>query len=157
MSGPIIYPSTGSAAAVQVFGGSANQFIPPLGSQIDAFPSVGPAQNPTINTSVPSGGNASEAVGKGTPFIPPLGSQTDTFLSGDPVYPPAPGNPGSAELFGQDAPPDDAEKFLSGNPETPTTNDSEETGIDLFYAGEQPFLFGSGNPPSITTNDPIFE
>lgn len=148
MSGQIIY---GNPNTAQVFKGSANQFVPPNGSQTETFKSVGSAQAPTVNTSVSSGGNTSEVFGSGSnQFVPPNGSQTDEFKSGTPVTPT--GN--EAEFLGHTETLPNAEEFGSGTPVTPNTNDSETTGKDLFYGGAQPFVFGSGSFPEPSTNDP---
>lgn len=152
----IVYGNTNGS---QVFAGSANQFTPPLGSQTDSFASVGPAQQPTVDTNVSSGGNQPEVFGSGAnAFVPPLGQQTDEFLSGDIITETAE----RVEILGADVTALPAlagsevpvDEFLSGDPPPVTTNDTMPEGVGPEDGGQAPFVFGSGDPPFPTTNDP---
>lgn len=152
----VLYGNTNGS---QVFAGSANQFVPPLGSQTDEFASIGPAGDPTIDTNVSSGGNASSVFGSGAnpADVPP-----EAFGSGTPVYPASAGFEGSGENLGADVTELPAlagsevpvDEFLSGDPPPVTTNDTMPEGIGPEDAGQAPFVFGSGDPPFPTTNDP---
>lgn len=149
MSGPIIYPSTGAAGRPQVFGGSANQFVPPLGQQTETFKAVGPPETPTVNTNVSSGGNVSDvfgAAGAVNPTQTPVGEFPSV---GAPQTPTG----DAASMLGRDVTDGAPAPFDTAGLESPQADQVEDLGHGPIPAPPPPFEFGSGTPRTPTTND----